>query len=152
MTGWLIAFWCVAAAALIGAVLFGGLAALGFSVDRDMDRDGVTTTAAVTGVRGDRITVAFITDDEQMATAEFTWFTEPKPAEGDRIAITYDSSNPSYVVAAGSSEDQVIATVFAIIGAYASAVAAGCFVGAILIHRARAARPAWPGTPWAAAG
>jgi hypothetical protein len=140
----------VAVAALIGALLFGGLSALGFSIDKRMDTDGVTTAATVTDVKGDRVTVRFETEDERKVTSTFTWFPERKPTEGQRVDITYDRNDPSYVVAAGSGEDQAFATVFAAIAAYALAVSVGSGVGAVLIARARATRRAWQGTPWAA--
>lgn len=149
---WAVTLWSVAGACLLGAVLFGGFAVLGFSIDHHMETRGVTTSATVTDVADDRVSVEFTTADERWISTAFTWWPTERPTAGDRIDITYDSEDPYYVVKAGSPEDQVMATVFAVLALYALAVTVGAFVGAVLIHRARAGRRAFPGTPWAAAG
>jgi hypothetical protein len=149
---WAAVLWCLAALCLVGALVFGAAAATGFWVDDQMDTEGLTSSATVVGVDGDSITVRFTTEDDRRVITEFSWWWGERPAVDDRLDITNDPDNPSYVIAAGSSEDQLLATAFAVVATVALAVAVGTAVGGVLIHRARAAHRAWRGTPWGAAG
>jgi hypothetical protein len=135
--GWAVALWCVAAFCLAGTLLFGGMAAIGFWVDNQLDNNGVTTTATVTDVDDSTVTVEFMTEDNSRATADFTWFPDEYPAVDDQIEITYDRENPSYAIQAGSNEDQVMATVFAVLALFALGIAVSASVGAVLVHRVR---------------
>jgi hypothetical protein len=110
---------------------------MGFWVDNNLDDTGVTTSATVVDVSDNTVTVRFSTEDNRRITTEFTWMPYDFPAVDDEIDITYDPENPFYVIPAGSNEDQVLATVFAVIAAGALAVAIGASIGAVLIHSAR---------------
>jgi hypothetical protein len=135
--GWAVLLWCVAAGCLVGTLIFGGLAALGFSLDHNLDNNGVTTTATVTEVDDVDVAVEFTTEDNYRATAEFTWWPTEFPAVDDQIEITYDRDDPSYAIQAGSNEDQIMATGFAVAALFALGIAVGASVGAVLVHRAR---------------
>jgi hypothetical protein len=135
--GWAALLWAVAAICVGGALLCGILAATGFLIDNHMDNNGVTTSATVTDVEGSTITVEFATEDNDRATADFTWWPEEYPAVDDQVEITYDPDDPSYVIQAGSNEDQIIATVFAVAAVLGLGVAVGASIGALLVHRAR---------------
>ena len=102
-----------------------------------MDNNGVKTSATVTKVDDINVTVEFTTEDNYPATAEFTWWPDEYPAVDDQIEITYDPDDPFYAIQAGSDEDQVMATVFAVAALCALGAAVGAGVGAVLIHRAR---------------
>ncbi len=102
-----------------------------------MDTNGVTTSANVTAVDGDNVTVLFITEDQRLVTSAFTWWPAERPAAGDRIEITYDPDDPSYVIKAGSNEDHFLATAIGLIALFLLAVAVGGCAAAIFIHRAR---------------
>lgn len=110
---------------------------MGFWIDNHLDNNGVTTTATVTDVGDVNITVEFTTEDS-LVTDDFTWWPDEYPAVGDQIEITYDPDDPSYVIQAGSNEDQLFAMGFAgaTVLALGTGVAAG--VGAVFVHRARA--------------
>jgi len=121
------------------------MAVLGFSLDNQLDNNGVTTTATVTEVGDVNIAVEFRTEDHQRATAEFTWWPEEYPEVDDRIEITYDRDDPSYAIAAGSDEDQIMATVLAVAAVLAFVAGAGASIGAVLVHRARGKAARSPG-------
>ena len=143
--GWAVALWVTAAGCITAMVLCGIMAVLGFSLDNQLDNNGVTTTATVTEVGDVNITVEFRTEDHQRATAEFTWWPEVYPEVDDRIEITYDRDDPSYAIAAGSDEDQIMATVFAVAAVPAFVAGAGASIGAVLVHRARGKAARSPG-------
>lgn len=109
---------------------------MGFWIDHHLDNNGVTTSAIVTDVDGSTVTVEFTTEDDRV-TDDFTWWPDEYPTVGDQIEITYDPDDPSYVIQAGSNEDQLFATGFAVatVLALGAGVAAG--VGAVFVHRAR---------------
>jgi uncharacterized protein DUF3592 len=134
---WAVVLWGVAAICLAGTLLFGVLAATGFWLDNRLDNHGVTTSATVTEVDGSTVTVEFTTEDNYRATADFTWWPDEYPAIDDQIQITYDPDDPSYVTQAGSDEDQLMATGFAVAALGALSVAGAAGVGAVLIHHAR---------------
>ncbi|HEX2285357.1 MAG TPA: DUF3592 domain-containing protein, partial [Mycobacterium sp.] len=136
--GWAVLLWCVAAMCVLGTLAFGGMAVYGFSLDNHLDNNGVTTTATVTDVADSSVTVDFTTEDKDRVSAEFIWWPEVYPAVGDRIEITYDPDDPSYVIQAGSNEDQIMATVLAAVASLALCAAVGASIGAVLVHRARA--------------
>ena len=137
--GWAVTLWVVGACCLGAALLLGVVAAAGFMIDNHMDNNGVTTTATVTDVdAGGDIAVEFWTEDDYPANARFTWWSDQYPAVDEQIEITYDPDDPSYVIQAGSDEDQVMATGFAVAAGLALVVAAGTGVGAVFVHRARA--------------
>ena len=135
--GWAVVLWCVAAACLGAAALFGIIAATGLSIDRHMDNNGITTTATVTDVDDTYVTVEFTTEDNESAVAEFVWWPDVFPAVNDEIEITYDPDDPSYATQAGSKEDQILGTVLAVATVASLAAAAGAGVGAMFVHRAR---------------
>ncbi len=143
--GWAVVLWVTAAACLTAMVLCGIMAVLGFSIDHHLDNNGVTTTATVTDVGDVNITVEFRTEDHQPATAEFTWWPEVYPEVDDRIEITYDPDDPSYAIAAGSDEDQIMGTVFAAAAVLAFVAGAGAGIGAVFVHRARGNAARSPG-------
>ncbi len=135
--GWAVVLWVAAGACFAGMVLCGIMAVLGFTIDHHLDNNGVTTTATVTDVGDVNITVEFRTEDNQPATAEFTWWPEVYPEVDDRIEITYDPDDPSYAIQAGSDEDQIMGTVFAVAALLAFVAGAGASIGAVFVHRAR---------------
>jgi hypothetical protein len=110
---------------------------MGFQINDQMDTEGVTTSATVTDVDGDRVTVRFTTESGRRVTSEFTWWPSEVPGVNDEIDITYDPRNPAYVIQAGSNEDQLLATAFALAALFALAVAVGAGVGAVIVHNAR---------------
>jgi hypothetical protein len=136
--GWAVLLWVVAAGCLAGTLLFGALAVVGFAIDNHLDNNGVTTSATVTEVGDGSVTVEFTTEEDRPVTADFIWWPEGEfPAVDDQIEITYDPDDPFYVIQAGSDEDQIMATGFAVAACCALVVAVGASVGAVLIHRAR---------------
>lgn len=135
--GWAVALWVVAAGAFGGALLFGILAVVGFTIDNHMDNYGVTTNATVIEVNGSKVTAEFTTEDDYLASAEFTWWSDDYPVVDDEIEITYNPDDTAYAVAAGSNEDQLLATGFAAGTGIALLVGVVSVIGAVLIHRAR---------------
>jgi hypothetical protein len=135
---WAVVLWIVAVGGLIGALMFGVLAATGFWFDNQMDTHGVTTTATVTDVNlfADTYTVQFTTEDDRLVTAEIIWPSET-PAVGDQVEITYAAEDPTYATEAGSPEDLIMGAVFSLAAAFALAAAVGAVIGAVLVHRAR---------------
>ena len=55
--GWAVLLWCVAALSVVGALLFGVFAVMGFWVDNNLDDTGVTTSATVVDVSDNTVTV-----------------------------------------------------------------------------------------------
>ena len=135
--GWAVTLWVVAACCLGGALLLGLVSAAGFMIDNHMDHNGVTTTATVTDVDGSDIAVEFWTEDDYPVSARFTWWPDQYPAVDEQIEITYDPDDPSYAIQAGSDEDRVLATSFAVAAGLCLTVAAGTSIGAVFVHRAR---------------
>jgi hypothetical protein len=135
--GWAIGLWVLAGFCLVGALVLGIGATAGFVIDNHMDRNGVTTSATVVDVAGNDVTVEFTTRDGERITAEFTWWPEDYPSVRDKVDITYDPDDPTYVIAAGSDEDQILATVIAAIAGVALLFGLGAIVGAVFVHRAR---------------
>jgi hypothetical protein len=136
---WAVLLWVVAAASLVGSLIFGGLAYVGFWSDDYLDAYGVTTTATVTDVQmfTDTVTVEFTSDGGTPSAAEIVWFAGDVPDVGDEVQITYDPSDPSYATEAGSDSDVVMAVAF-IVGAFLGLVVmVGAIVGAVIVHRRR---------------
>ena len=136
---WAVLLWGLAVASLIGVVIAGFVAFVGFYSNSYLDSTGVTTTATVTHVERftDTVTVEFTTDDGASATAEFVWMPNDVPAVGDEIQITYDPADPSYATEAGSDSDVAMGVVYAVGALFALAVMVGAIVGAVLVHRRR---------------
>ncbi|SEH57351.1 hypothetical protein SAMN04489835_1596 [Mycolicibacterium rutilum] len=136
--GWAIALGVVSAGFLIGALLFAALAVVGIGHDARLNSHGVTTTATVTDCDGTEVVVDFTTQDGERVSGDYiSWPNQVSPAVGDRVEITYDSTDPTYIVAAGSAEDRLLG-----IGFTGAAVVAGSFAtaagaGALLVHRGR---------------
>lgn len=135
--GWAVALWVVAAGFLTVTVLCAIMAVLGFTLDNQIDNNGVTTTATVVDVGDVNITVEYTTENNELVTTDFTWWPEVYPEVDDQIEITYIRDDPYYAIQAGSNEDQIMASVFAGIGVLALAAVVGSGIGAVLVHRAR---------------
>lgn len=136
---WAVLLWCVAAVSLIGSLIFGGIAYAGYWSNSYLDSYGVTTTATVTDVEvfTDTVTVEFTTDGGTPVSAEIVWFTGNNPDVGDEVEITYDPSDPSYAIEAGSDSEIVMAIVF-VVGAFLGLVVmVGAVIGAVIVHRRR---------------
>jgi hypothetical protein len=144
---WAVLLWGLAVASLIGVVIAGLIAFVGFYSNSYLDSYGVTTTATVTDVEHftDSVTVEFTTEDGAPATADFVWMDSDVPAVGEKIQITYDPADPSYVTEAGSDSDVVMGVVYVVGALFALAVMVGAIVGAVLVHRRRgkAKRATW---------
>ncbi len=112
----------VSAGFLIGALLFAALAVVGIGHDARLNsHGGVTTTATVTDCDGTEVVVDFTTQDGERVSGDYiSWPNQVSPAVGDRVEITYDSTDPTYIVAAGSAEDRLLG-----IGFTGAAVVAG---------------------------
>ena len=70
-------------------------------------------------------------------SGRFTWWPDQYPAVDEQIKITDDPDDPSYAIQAGSDEDRVLATSFAVAAGLCLTVAAGTSIGAVFVHRAR---------------
>lgn len=136
--GWAVALWVVAAGFLLSGLLFAGLAAMGFLHDARLASHGVTTTATVTDCDGTEVMVDFTTRDGERVSADYiSWPNQVSPAIGDVVEITYDSTDPVYIVAAGSVEDRLLGIAFAGAAVVALSVGTAAGVGAMLVHQAR---------------
>jgi hypothetical protein len=134
---WAVGLWAVATLSLAAAMFLGTIAAAHFWYDDFLDNEGVTTTATVTEAHGSTITVAFATEDNYRATADYMMPTGDHAAVNDRIDITYDPEDTSHIIKAGSNEIQDLAVTYTSTAIFALAVAVGSSVGAVLVHRAR---------------
>ncbi|HJT91195.1 MAG TPA: DUF3592 domain-containing protein [Mycobacterium sp.] len=134
---WAVLLWCTAGVCLVSTLFFGLIATIGFSLDNHLDNNGVTTSAIVTDVDGSTVTVEFSTEDDDRVTDDFIWWPDEYPTVGDRIKITYDPDDTSYVIQAGSNEDQLIARGFAVAAVLALGTGVAAGAGAGFVHRAR---------------
>ncbi len=117
----------------------------GFSIDHHLDNNGVTTTRPSPRWATSTSPSSSGPKTTSRLTTEFTWWPEEYPEVDDRIEITYDRDDPSYAIAAGSDEDQIMATVFAVAAVLAFVAGAGAIIGAVLVHRARGKAARSPG-------
>lgn len=139
--------WIVAGLSLVGTLLCGAMAGYGFWITHHMATEGVTTTAVVTEVHLDDVTLDFTTESGRQVTVETLWMPSDVPAVDDEVTITYDPDDVTYVVPEGSNEDRIMAIGFLVAACVGLLVAVGTAIGAIFVHRARSrnARAAWPG-------
>lgn len=129
--------WTFAGLSLVGTLLCGALAGYEFWVNHRLATDGVTTTALVTEVDGDDVTLKFITDIGQPVTTEILWMPSDVPAADDTVKVTYDPDDVNTVVPEGSDEDRVMALILTAVAGVALLVSVGTATGAIFVHRAR---------------
>ncbi|MCW2801018.1 MAG: hypothetical protein JWQ70_2490 [Aeromicrobium sp.] len=136
--GWAVGLWIVAGLALVGSLLCGAMAAYGFSTSHHMAAEGVAATAVVTKVdRGGDVTLHFTTESGRSVTDDLVWMPFDVPKVDDKVKITYDPDDLTYVVPAGSNEDQIMGIVFIVMTGVGLLISVGTTIGAILVHRAR---------------
>ena len=130
--------WIVAGLALLGSLLCGAMAGYEFSTNHHMATEGVAATAVVTKVdRGGDVTLHFTTESGRSVTADLVWMAFDVPKVDDKVKITYDPDDATYVVPAGSNEDRIIAIVFLVMTGVGLLISVGTATGAIFVHRAR---------------
>ena len=141
------ALWIVAGLSLVGTLLCGAMAGFGFWISHHMATEGVTTTAVVTEVDRDDVTLDFTTEGGRTVTAEL-WMPSDTPDVHDEVMITYDPDDVTYVLPEGSDEDRIMAIVFLVIASVGLLIAVGAAIGAIFVHRARSrnAKAIWAGS------
>ncbi|MDY6999581.1 MAG: hypothetical protein SW019_23560 [Actinomycetota bacterium] len=130
--------WAVAGLGLFLAVLSAAMAYGSYHYGRYLEQYGVPTTASVVGdvdVLSRYATVEFVTPRGYVYVTQVrSWMLDP-PRETADVDIVYDPSDPRDAMLAGSAENRVLAALFAFGAAYATAVAAGSAVGALLLRR-----------------
>ena len=145
--GLAVGLWIVAGLSLVGSLLCGAMAGYGFWISHHMATEGVTTTAVVTEVDRDDVTLDFTTEGGRTVTAELLWMPFDVPDVDDEVRITYDPDDVTYVVPEGSDEDRILAIVFLVIASVGFLIAVGTAIGAAFVHRARSrnAKALWAG-------
>ena len=135
--GWAVALWIVAGLSLVGTLVCGAVGGYELSTSHHMASVGVTTTAVVTEVHGDDVTLRFTTDSGQRVTTEVFWMPLDVPEVDDEVPVTYDPEDVTHVLPEGSNEDRVIGIVLLVVAAFGLAISVGTAIGAVFVHRAR---------------
>ncbi|KRC65547.1 hypothetical protein ASE12_12760 [Aeromicrobium sp. Root236] len=131
------ALWIVAGLSLIGTLVCGAIGGYELSTSHHMASVGVTTTAVVTEVDGDDVTLTFTTDSGRRVTTEVFWMPLEVPEVDSEVPVTYDPEDVTHVLPEGSNEDQVIGIVLLVMAGLGLAVSAATAIGAVFVHRAR---------------
>ena len=135
--GWAAGLWVLAGMSLVDTLICGTIGGFGLWTSHHMENDGITTSAAVTQVDSDDVTLEYTTSSGEVITAEIVWMSLEVPDVDDEVMITYDPDDLSYVIPEGSNEDRVFGIVFLVAAGIGLAIAVSAMVGAILVHRAR---------------